>query len=94
MPDPRPGESEDDFVGRCIPETIRDGTTDDPAQATAICHSKWREANSEERPKMESKRDHKWLMSAFLYGAAPERVDADAGVIHGAAIVRAGEANG
>ena len=44
MPTPRANETEDDFVSRCIPYIINEGTTDDPIQAAAICHSMWREA--------------------------------------------------
>ena len=51
MPTPRAGESEDDFVSRCIPIVIDDGTTDDPIQAAAICHSMWREANKKKKKK-------------------------------------------
>lgn len=37
MPNPQPGESKDDFVKRCIPIVIDDGTAKDGAQAFAIC---------------------------------------------------------
>lgn len=39
MPKPSSGESEDDFVSRCIPIVIREGTAKDGAQGAAICHS-------------------------------------------------------
>ena len=51
MPKPRAGETEDDFVSRCIPIVIHDGTTDDPIQAAAICHSMWRQAKKKKKPK-------------------------------------------
>ena len=41
MPDPGPTETEQEFVSRCIKQTMDDGTTDDPKQAAAICYSKW-----------------------------------------------------
>ena len=44
MPDPRPDESEAEFVARCIPVVLEDGTAKDGAQASAICHSMFREA--------------------------------------------------
>ncbi len=44
MPDPRPDETEAEFVKRCIPITIEDGTAEDGAQASAICHSMFRES--------------------------------------------------
>ena len=42
MPTPNAGESEKDFVSRCIPYIIKEGTTKDPSQAAAICHGIWR----------------------------------------------------
>lgn len=45
MPSPRAGESESDFVGRCIPQVIQDGTAENQQQAAAICYSMWRERN-------------------------------------------------
>lgn len=39
MPEPREGESRKEFVGRCVPVVLDEGTTDDPKQAVAICHS-------------------------------------------------------
>ena len=47
MPKPKPGESEDDYVSRCIPIVLSEGTTDDSSQAAAICHSMWQEARSQ-----------------------------------------------
>lgn len=43
MPKPRSGEAHDDFIDRCIPQTIDDGTADSPEQAVAICESIWRD---------------------------------------------------
>ena len=39
--DPRGGESEDDFLGRCIPKLLSEGY--DQEQAAAICYSSYRE---------------------------------------------------
>lgn len=41
MPRPKDGESEDDFVKRCIPVVMNEGTAEDGSQAAAICHSMW-----------------------------------------------------
>lgn len=41
MPKPKQGESENDFIDRCIPIVLSEGTTDDSSQAAAICHSIW-----------------------------------------------------
>jgi hypothetical protein len=39
MPTPRDNESERDFINRCIPIVIEDGTADNVGQAYAICAS-------------------------------------------------------
>ncbi|RLG66748.1 hypothetical protein DRN93_05800 [archaeon] len=41
MPDPRPGESLEDYLKRCIPYVIEEGTAKTPEQAYAICRSMW-----------------------------------------------------
>jgi len=43
MPKPKQGETEDQFVERCIPFVLNEGTAKDEKQAVAICHSIWRE---------------------------------------------------
>ena len=47
MPEPTEGESHDDFIKRCIPIVIEDGTAGDGAQANAICESLWERAKEE-----------------------------------------------
>jgi len=42
MPTPNTGESQKDFVSRCIPYVIKEGTAKDNSQAAAICHSIWK----------------------------------------------------
>jgi len=44
MPTPKQDESEADFVDRCVPIVLDDGTADDETQAVAICHSLWKDA--------------------------------------------------
>ncbi len=39
MPTPRKGESRQDFVSRCIPIVMDEGTAKDQKQASAICYS-------------------------------------------------------
>lgn len=43
MPTPHDGESEKDFVERCIPIVLGEGTAKDGSQAAAICHSMYDE---------------------------------------------------
>ena len=47
MPTPRPDESRSDFVSRCIPDVLAEGTAEDQKQAVAICFSMWREDKDE-----------------------------------------------
>jgi len=42
MPKPNKGEKQSDFISRCIPIVINEGTTNDSKQAAAICYSIWR----------------------------------------------------
>lgn len=46
MPMPHAGESEKDFVTRCVPIVIAEGTARDGAQAAAICHSMYQNRNN------------------------------------------------
>ena len=39
MPTPNPNEPEEDFVSRCIPIVLEEGTAKDNKQAAAICYS-------------------------------------------------------
>ena len=41
MPEPKEGESKSDFVSRCIPIVLDDGTAEDQDQAVAVCNSMW-----------------------------------------------------
>jgi hypothetical protein len=48
MPVPKQNETQDDFVSRCIPIVLEDGTAEDQKQAAAVCFSMWREEKQEE----------------------------------------------
>ena len=45
MPDPHTGESQSDFMSRCVPMVIDEGSPQD--QAVAICSSKWDDSNKD-----------------------------------------------
>jgi hypothetical protein len=47
MPTPRDGESRDDFINRCIPIVLDDGTAEDAGQAFAVCRSMWEQDKKE-----------------------------------------------
>ncbi len=49
MPVPRKNEKKEDFINRCIPYVIHEGTTKDPKQATAICNSIWRKSKKKKK---------------------------------------------
>jgi Escherichia/Staphylococcus phage prohead protease len=45
MPTPHPSsETRDDFIERCVPIVLEEGTAENPDQAVAICSAMWREA--------------------------------------------------
>lgn len=44
MPQPKEGETQKEFVARCIPVVLEDETADDQDQAVAVCHSMWEKA--------------------------------------------------
>lgn len=43
MPTPGKNEKQDEFINRCIPIVMKEGTAEDNKQAAAICFSMWRE---------------------------------------------------
>mgnify|MGYP001561686152 CR=1 FL=1 len=47
IPKPQSGESQDQFIARCVPIVLHEGTAADGSQAAAICHSIWRESKKE-----------------------------------------------
>lgn len=52
MPTPSKGEKRKDFVERCIPIVINDGTATDGSQAYAVCQSKYDEAKLAEEKQL------------------------------------------
>lgn len=49
MPTPRDGETQEDFVQRCIPIVLEDGTAETDKQAMAVCYAMWDEVETGER---------------------------------------------
>jgi hypothetical protein len=43
MPMPTKNESKKDYLERCIPIVLHEGTAKDGSQAEAICHSMWKQ---------------------------------------------------
>ena len=41
MPTPRKEETRKEFIERCVPEVIEDGTAKDGKQANAVCINIW-----------------------------------------------------
>jgi len=44
MPEPKENETRKEFIDRCIPIVIDDGTADGPRQAVAVCNSMWEQS--------------------------------------------------
>jgi HK97 family phage major capsid protein len=57
MPEPKEGESRKEFVQRCIPIVMDDGTAEDSDQAVAICNSMWEDAEKSYAVKVISQND-------------------------------------
>jgi len=72
MPTPRQDETRQEFISRCIPIVLEDGTAESQDQAIAVCNSMWRER--EEQGKMdEHKMEHK-TFSGFVTKAEEQGV--------------------
>ncbi len=59
MPTPNKDEKKKDFIDRCIPIVIADGTAKDGSQANAICNSIWDESKKKKEKK--SKEDSMYI---------------------------------
>jgi len=71
MPKPKLNESRDDYVARCIPIVLDEGTAKDQEQAVAVCSSMWQEAKKETTPHnrlLGLVRDRTEKQSEFNYG--------------------------
>ncbi len=71
--EPRSGESEQDFISRCIGEEINSGYPQD--QAAAICYSKWKQ-NYNKQNKNENEMKLKFEIKATLADGTPIYVSA------------------
>lgn len=71
MPKPKPNESRDDYVARCIPIVLDEGTAEDQEQAVAVCDSMWQEAKKGATPHnrlLDLVRDRTEKQTEFNYG--------------------------
>lgn len=46
MPRKQEGETKDEFIERCVPEVIEDGTAENGEQAVAVCNSLWEDGKA------------------------------------------------
>jgi len=58
MPSPKPNEKKEEYIKRCIPIVLHEGTAKDGSQASAICHSMW--------DKHSKSKTEEWAASLFL----------------------------
>jgi hypothetical protein len=56
MPTPREGEDRKEWLKRCVPVVLEDGTAEDQDQAVAICNSMWEE-NMEKKTEKQAETD-------------------------------------
>lgn len=62
MPNPKPSEDKSDFIDRCIPVVIEDGTAEIPEQAVAICNSirRWQKNEEVMAESLIQQERHRW----------------------------------
>ena len=68
MPTPRQGESESDFVSRCIPMVLEEGTAADQAQAVAVCHSMYKNKGGNKMEKITDRAAPQGMLSSDMSG--------------------------
>lgn len=96
MPEPQTNESRDEFIERCIPIVIDDGTAEDNEQAFAVCNSMWeqREKAGGKRPMERKTLEFKVTKFDYRgrtlegYAAAFNNVDLGGDVIHQGAFTK------
>ena len=49
MPYPKENETKSEYISRCIPYVVKEGTAKDEKQAAAICYSMWDKKKNEEK---------------------------------------------
>lgn len=59
MPMPKKGEKKKDFMDRCIPMVLEEGTAEDDSQANAMCSSMWEDGKKEKESAMATKDESK-----------------------------------
>jgi len=69
---PKPGESEEQFIGRCIGEMTNQGRN--TSQAAAICHSIWEKPKTVDTEEQEEEL-FEWTMSDYTLDRDLERID-------------------
>jgi hypothetical protein len=53
MPTPNKNEKQKDYVARCIPTVMKEGTAKDQKQAAAICFSMWKQHKNKKKSRAE-----------------------------------------
>jgi ATP-dependent protease ClpP protease subunit len=56
---PKKGEKKKDFMDRCIPMVLKEGTAEDDSQANAMCNSMWEDGKKEKESAMATRDDGK-----------------------------------
>lgn len=80
MPVPREGETQEDFVSRCIPVVLDDGTASDNDQAVAVCISLW-EQDSKTGVEPESTMDNTKARERKVVPSFVTKVDQEQGIV-------------
>ena len=72
MPEPKENETRKEFVTRCVPIVIDDGTAEDGDQAVAVCNSMWEEAKKSDN---ETRTDNLEIKSASVKAVGDWELD-------------------
>ena len=78
MPEPGQDETHDDFIDRCIPIVIDDGTAESPEQAVAVCNSIWdkdKDKQGASMPKKDNGKSSQFLFVELIIGETSKPFD-------------------
>jgi hypothetical protein len=85
MPKPKPSETQAEFIERCIPIVLEEGTADDANQAYAVCLSMWE--NEKKFVKIQKKDAKNQVVKGIVY--SPGYIDTDGETMDSATVAKA-----
>jgi hypothetical protein len=85
MPTPGENETREDFISRCIPIVLEEGTAENQDQAVAVCNSMWRDAKNKtfEEPEKGKTLHVKFTSSEEVFRYPPREAGSGSVAPHG-----------